>query len=66
VIGVLIALAGVGWLTFLSPPLANQLLIPLEVVGFVAEASLMLWLLVMGVNAQRWNAVAVAGAVGRG
>ena len=55
VIGVLIALAGVGWLTFLSPPLANQLLTPLEVVGIVAEASLMLWLLVMGVNARRWN-----------
>jgi hypothetical protein len=55
VIGVLVALAGVGWLTFLSPPLANQLLTPLEVVGIVAEASLMLWLLVMGVNAQRWS-----------
>jgi hypothetical protein len=55
ILGVLIALAGLGWLTFLSPPLANQLLTPLEVVGFVAEASLMLWLLVMGVNAQRWT-----------
>jgi hypothetical protein len=65
-IGVLIALAGVGWLTFLSPPLANQLLTPLEVVGIVAEASLMLWLLVVGVNAQRWTAVAVAAADGRG
>jgi len=55
IIGVLIAAAGVGWLTFLSPPLANYLLTVLEVVGFAAEASLMLWLLVMGVNAQRWN-----------
>ena len=54
IIGALIALAGLGWLTFLSPPLANELLIPLEVFGFVAEASLMLWLLVMGVNSQRW------------
>lgn len=56
VIGALIALAGLGWLTFLSPPLANQLLTPLEVLGIAAEASLMLWLLVMGVNAQRWTA----------
>jgi hypothetical protein len=55
VIGVLIAVAGVGWLTFLSPPLANYLLTVIEVVGFAAEASLMLWLLVMGVNAQRCN-----------
>ena len=54
IIGALIALAGLGWLTFLSPPLANELLIPLEVFGFVAEASLMLWLLVRGVNSQRW------------
>ena len=51
----LIAVAGVGWLTFLSPALANYLLTVLEVVGFAAEASLMLWLLVMGVNGQRWN-----------
>lgn len=58
ILGALIALAGLGWLTFLSPPLANQLLTPLEVLGFVAEFSLMLWLLVMGVNTQRWNAVA--------
>jgi hypothetical protein len=55
VLGVLIALAGVGWLTFLSPPLADALRIPLEIVGFVAEAVLMLWLLVVGVNADRWN-----------
>ena len=55
VIGVLIAVAGAGWLTFLSPPLAHYLLTVLEVLGFGAEASLMLWLLVMGVNVQRWN-----------
>ena len=55
IIGAVIALAGLGWLTFLSPPLANQLLIPLEVLGFFAEASLMLWLIVMGVNSQRWS-----------
>ncbi|HEX9095351.1 MAG TPA: DUF4386 domain-containing protein [Candidatus Dormibacteraeota bacterium] len=56
IIGALIALAGLGWLTFLSPPLANQLLTPLEVLGIAAEASLMLWLLIVGVNAQRWTA----------
>lgn len=50
-----IELAGLGWLTFLVPPLANHLLTYIEVVGFLAEASLMLWLLVMGVNEQRWQ-----------
>ena len=55
ILGALIALAGLGWLTFLSPPLANHLLTYLEVLGFLAEGSLMLWLLVMGVNAQRWK-----------
>jgi len=54
VFGVLIALAGVGWLTALWPPLENALLSPIEVLGFVAEAALMLWLLVMGVKPQRW------------
>jgi hypothetical protein len=38
-----------------SPPLANYLLTYLEVLGILAEASLMLWLIVMGVNSQRWN-----------
>jgi hypothetical protein len=55
ILGVLVALAGVGWLIFLWPPLASALLTYLEVLGFVAEAALMLWLLVMGVNAQRWK-----------
>jgi hypothetical protein len=58
VLGVLIALAGVGWLTVLWPPLESALLRPIEVLGFVAEVALMLWLLVMGVDAQRWQELA--------
>jgi hypothetical protein len=54
ILGILMALAGVGWLLFLSP-LATRLSIYLKVLGFLAEASLMLWLLVMGVNEQRWK-----------
>jgi hypothetical protein len=49
ILGVLMALAGLGWLIFLSP-LASHLLTCLKIIGFIAEASLMLWLLVMGVN----------------
>jgi uncharacterized protein DUF4386 len=55
VFGLLIAVAGLGWLVFLAPPLASKLMTPLEVLGFLGEVPLMLWLLVMGVNSQRWN-----------
>jgi len=58
VLGVLMALAGLGWLIFLAPPLAALLLTYLEVLGILAEVLLMLWLLVMGVNAERWNLTA--------
>jgi Domain of unknown function (DUF4386) len=60
ILGVLMAFAGLGWLTFLSPPLANYLSPYILVLGFLAEASLMLWLLVMGVNVQRWKEQASA------
>jgi hypothetical protein len=53
-LGVLMALAGVGWLIVLSP-LASPLSTYLEILGFVAEASLMLWLIVKGVNIPRWK-----------
>jgi len=59
-LGVLLAFAGMGWLTFLAPPLANQLLTFLEVLGVIAEAALMLWLLIIGVNGQRWSEQASA------
>jgi Domain of unknown function (DUF4386) len=60
ILGVLMALSGLGWLTFLSPSLANYLLTYIEILGIVAEAALMLWLLVKGVNVQRWKEQASA------
>jgi hypothetical protein len=60
-LGVLLVLAGVGWLIFMSP-LAVHLLTYLKILGFVAELSLMLWLLVKGVNVQRWSEQASASA----
>jgi hypothetical protein len=59
ILGILMALAGVGWLIFLSP-LGAHLSTYLKVLGFLAEAALMLWLLVMGVNEQRWKEQASA------
>jgi hypothetical protein len=63
VFGVLVAVAGLGWFVFLAPPLANTLMTYLEVLGFLGEVPLMLWLLVMGVNSQRWNETAAAAAM---
>ena len=54
-IGVLTMISGVGWLAFLWPPLATALwprvLLPLD----VGELALVLWLLIAGVNAERWH-----------
>jgi hypothetical protein len=55
ILGVLMAFAGLGWVTFLSPPVANYLRPYILVLGVIAELALMLWLLVMGVNVQRWK-----------
>jgi uncharacterized protein DUF4386 len=62
ILGVLMAFAGLGWLTFLSPPLAKYLY-PHIVLALAAlgEGSLMLWLLVIGVNADRWKEQASEG-----
>jgi hypothetical protein len=57
-LGVLMALSGLGWLTFLSPELREYISTYVEILGIAAEGSLMLWLLVKGVNVQRWNAQA--------
>jgi hypothetical protein len=55
ILGPLMAFAGLGWLTFLSPPLVNYLSPYNLASALLAELSLMLWLLVMGVNVQRWK-----------
>jgi hypothetical protein len=55
ILGVLMAFAGLGWLTFLSPPLANHLSPYIFAPGILGEGSLMLWLLLIGVNEQQWK-----------
>ena len=60
ILGILMALAGVGWLAFLFPALAHYLTLYIGIVGIFAEASLMLWLIVMGVNVPRWQNMASA------
>ena len=55
IIGVLLMLDGLGWATFLWPPVATSLYPVISVVAALAEISLVLWLLVVGVIVQRWK-----------
>ncbi len=57
-LGVMVAL-GVGWLAFLYPPLARALW-PYVVLSSMGELLLVLWLLVKGVDEQRWHEQAAA------
>jgi hypothetical protein len=55
ILGSILVVAGIGWLAFLSPVVVNVLSGWIKGVGLLAEASLMLWLVVKGVNEQRWQ-----------
>jgi hypothetical protein len=55
ILGVLMAFAGLGWLTFLSPPLGNHLSPYIFAPGILGEGALTLWLVAKGVNTGRWN-----------
>ena len=60
IVGVLMVIAGICWLTnsfasFLSPPLASALSPYILVPGFLGESTLTVWLLLKGVNEQRWK-----------
>jgi hypothetical protein len=60
ILGALMAFGGLGWLTFLSPPLAKYLSPYNLAPGILGEGLLALWLLVVGVNEQRWKEQASA------
>jgi hypothetical protein len=66
ILGALVVIDGLGYLTFafatfLSPPFAAHLYPYLPfVTAFLGEVPLMLWLVVKGVDAQRWEAQAAA------
>jgi hypothetical protein len=60
ILGVLMAIGGLGWVTFLAPPLANYLSPFNMFPGILGETVLTFWLLAFGVNAQRWKEQAAA------
>jgi hypothetical protein len=55
ILGALMALAGLGWLTYLSPALAHYLSPYNLALGVLGQESVMLWLLLMGVDVQQWK-----------
>jgi hypothetical protein len=54
ILGALIAFGGLSWLSYISSPLASYLSPYNLACGLLGEASLFLWLVVMGVNVQQW------------
>jgi hypothetical protein len=65
ILGVLMQVAGLSYLTnsfalVLAPDFANRIFPAILVPGFVGEASLCLWLIVIGVDVQRWREQASA------
>ena len=55
ILGVLLMISGLGWMTYLFPPLARQIFPLIAIASALGEIPFMLWLLVKGVNAQRWK-----------
>ncbi len=60
-LGVLALLGGVGWLSFLYPPLGLRLFPVIAAMGLLGAAATIFWLLVFGVDEQRWKDQAAAG-----
>jgi len=59
--GALFAVDGLGWMLYLYPPLAYRLFPVIAAAAALAELPLELWLIVAGVNPQRWKEQASAG-----
>ena len=59
-LGAVTLISGVGWLAFLSPSLGYQAFPIVALVGLLASAVTIFWLLVHGVNEQRWKEQAIA------
>lgn len=64
ILGVLLAIDGLGWMMYLHPPLAYHLFPFIAGASALAEIPLQLWLIVMGVNNQRWKEQASAAGMG--
>lgn len=64
-VGVLLIVAGLGWLTYIYPPLAERLGPWAMAPGMIGEGVLTFWLLAAGVDPERWSAQSTRSKVGR-
>ena len=59
-LGVLAMISGLGWLTFLYPPLGYRAFPFAALIGLLSSAATIFWLLVFAVNEDKWKARAAA------
>jgi hypothetical protein len=60
ILGWLAVLGGIGWLAFLSPPLGERFFSSIAILGILGSLANIAWLLVFGVNEDRWREQASA------
>jgi len=60
ILGVLLTIDGLAWMLYVSPPLGRQLFTYIAIASALSEIPLQLWLLLFGVNEQRWREKAAA------
>ena len=61
-LGVIEIIGGFGWLTFLSPPLGMRVFTYVAVYALVGLLAMIIWLLTVGIDDQRWRARAAQAA----
>lgn len=56
-LGVLGMIAGLGWLTFIYPPLGYRVFMPIALFALLAAAAQIVWLIVFGVDEDKFRAI---------
>jgi len=63
ILGVLLTIDGLAWMMYVVPPFANHIFHLIAAASALAEIPLQLWLIIMGVNSERWNEQASSAAI---
>jgi Domain of unknown function (DUF4386) len=66
ILGALLMVDGVGWMLYTWPPLATFLFPAIAVASGLAEIPMQAWLLIRGVNNERWTEQALADRIANG